>query len=57
MTRDVYKDCMKLINEIESITNIIETKHHDTTDDVDSIREALDNLYDLIYEEVHEVGY
>ena len=57
MTRDVYKDCMNLINEIESITNTIDTKHHDTTNDVDSIREALDNLYGLIYQEVDEVGY
>lgn len=57
MTRDVYKDCMNLINEIESTTNIIETKHHDLANDVDSIREALDNLYGLIYQEVDEVDY
>ncbi len=57
MTRDVYKDCMNLINEIESITNIIETKHHDLANDIGSIREALDNLYGLIYQEVDEVGY
>lgn len=57
MTRDVYKDCMDLINKIESITNIIETKHRDTVNDLDGIREALDDLYKLIYQEVDEVGY
>ena len=57
MTRDVYKGCMDLINKIESITNIIETKHHDTVNDLDGIREALDDLYKLIYQEVDEVGY
>ena len=53
----MYIKIVSLNNEIESITNTIETKHHDTTNDVDSIREALDNLYGLIYQEVDEVDY
>ena len=57
MTRDKYKDCMNLINEIECTTNIIETKHHDLANDIGSIYEALDNLHKLLLEEVDEVGY
>ena len=52
MTRDVYKDCMNLINEIGGISEVMLTKHPDLVHDHDSIDECLNSLHDLLFEEL-----
>lgn len=52
MTRDVYLECEKLINEIGGISEVMLTKHPDLVHDHDSIDECLDSLHDLLFEEL-----
>ncbi len=52
MTRDVYLECMKLINEIGGISETMKTKHPDLSNDSDSIDDCLNQLYGLIFDEV-----